>query len=161
RRCANACTRDHPPDRAAMEHIAALLFAAFIVGMSKGGLASAGAIAVPLLALYMDPITAAALLLPVFIATDWVAVYLYRRDYSARNLAIFVPAILLGLAIATLITPYTPESLLLFATGLIGLWYCLRSWLRRGPPKQTTASLPAGLFWGIITGITSFITHSG
>src|SRR5699024_2268932 len=107
------------------------------------------------------PIVAAALLLPVYIATDWVAVYLYRRDYSARNLAIFVPSILGGIAIATIITPYTPEGLLLVATGLIGLWYCLRSWLRRGPARQTSASVSAGIFWGAITGITSFITHSG
>src|SRR5699024_8768371 len=35
------------------------------------------------------------------------------------------------------------------------------SWLRRGPPRQTGATVAAGMFWGTITGITSFITHSG
>ena len=53
-----------------------LILAALIVGSSKGGLASAAAIAVPLLALFMNPVKAAAMLLPVYIVTDWVGVWL-------------------------------------------------------------------------------------
>lgn len=129
--------------------------------MSKGGLASAAALAVPMLALFMNPIQAAAILLPVFLVTDWVAVWLYRRDYSGRNLAILVPAILIGIALATFITPWTPESGLLFATGLIGLWYCGRSWFGSVAAQPAEARVGPGLFWGVLTGITSFITHSG
>lgn len=129
--------------------------------MSKGGLASAAALAVPMLALFMSPIQAAAILLPVFLVTDWVAVWLYRRTYSGRNLAILIPAMLLGIALATVITPYTPESALLLATGLIGLWYCGRSWFRRAAATPAEARIGPGLFWGVLTGVTSFITHSG
>lgn len=132
-----------------------------IVGLSKGGLASAAALAVPLLALTMNPIQAAAILLPVFLVTDWVAVWLYRRDYSGRNLAILIPAILFGIALATLITPWTPESVLLLATGLIGLWYCGRSWFGRVAAQPVEPRVGPGLFWGTLTGVTSFITHSG
>lgn len=138
-----------------------LFIAAMIVGMAKGGLASAAAIAVPFLSLFMNPITAAATLLPVYILTDWVGVWLYRHHYSARNVKILVPAVLLGVAVATVITPYTPESALLIFTGLIGLWYCLRSWLARGVQTKTEAAVGPGLFWGMLTGIASFITHSG
>jgi uncharacterized membrane protein YfcA len=144
------------------EHLIWLLFAALIVGMSKGGLSSAGSLAVPILALFMNPVAAAALLLPVFMVTDWFAVWLYRRDYSGRNIAILVPAILAGIAIATVIVPYTSEALLLAMTGSVGLWYCLRSWFGKGrnaPPRP--ADIPRGVFWGIVTGITTFITHSG
>lgn len=144
-----------------MEYMVPLLLAALVVGMSKGGLASAAAIAVPLLALFMNPIQAAALLLPVYIVTDWVAVGLYRHDFSGRNLAILTPSILFGIAIATVATPYTPESLLLIMTGLIGLWYCVRTWLGRAKAEKKPAHVGAGIFWGTITGITSFITHSG
>lgn len=135
--------------------------AALVVGMSKGGLASAAAIAVPMLSLFMNPIEAAALLLPVYIATDWIAVWLYRRDFSTRNLSILIPSILFGTAIATIATPYTSESLLLVITGLIGLWYCLRTWLRHAPSEHHEARVSFGVFWGTLTGITSFITHSG
>ncbi|NNC22635.1 sulfite exporter TauE/SafE family protein [Salinisphaera sp. USBA-960] len=144
-----------------MEQTILLLIAALIVGISKGGLASAAAVAVPMLSLFMNPIEAAALLLPVYIVTDWVAVWLYRRDFSGRNLSILIPSILCGIAVATILAPFTPESLLLLATGLIGLWYCLRTWLRQGATEHHTARVSSGIFWGVVTGITSFITHSG
>ncbi|MFW2587749.1 sulfite exporter TauE/SafE family protein [Sagittula sp. SSi028] len=144
-----------------MLEIILLYVAALVVGFSKGGLASAAAIAVPMLSLFMNPVTAAATLLPVFVATDWIGVWLYRKHYSRRNLTILVPAILLGVAIATVITPYTPEWALLLFTGAIGLWYVGRNWLRRAPAPQTQADVGAGVFWGTITGIASFITHSG
>ncbi len=114
-----------------------------------------------MLALIMSPIQAAAILLPVFLVTDWVAVWLYRRTYSGRNLAILIPAMLFGIAVATVSTPYTPESGLLLATGLIGLWYVARSWFGRVAPSPAAARIAPGLFWGTLTGITSFITHSG
>ncbi|MBR9765125.1 MAG: sulfite exporter TauE/SafE family protein [Rhodobacteraceae bacterium] len=138
-----------------------LILAALIVGAAKGGLASAAAIAVPMLALFMNPIKAAAMLLPVYIVTDWVGVWLFRRSFSTRNLLILVPSILLGIAIATVITPYTSEGALLIFTGAIGLWHCLRSWLRRGVADPARAEVGPGIFWGTLTGIASFITHSG
>jgi len=138
-----------------------LLLAALIVGMSKGGLASAGAIAVPMLALVMNPVTAAATLLPVYIVTDWVGIYLYRKHASWPNVRILVTGILIGVAIATVITPWTPESALLIFTGCIGLWYCWRAWLKRGTAEPTLPSWRVGLPWSVITGIASFITHSG
>lgn len=132
-----------------------------MVGLSKGGLASAAALAVPALALVMSPVQAAAILLPVFIGTDWIAVWLYRRTYSRRNLAILVPAILIGILIATVITPWTPEPALLIVTGFIGLWFVGRRWLGPVAPAPSEARVLQGLLWGIVTGITSFITHSG
>ena len=67
-----------------------LIIAALIVGLSKGGLASMAAIAVPMLALFMNPVQAAATLLPVYIVTDWVGVWLYRKHYSKRNVCLRV-----------------------------------------------------------------------
>ncbi len=144
-----------------MDHLFLLILSAGVVGLSKGGLASAAALAVPALALVMNPVEAAAILLPVFLVTDWAAVWLYRQDYSGRNLAILIPAMVLGTALATLITPIVPEAGLLLVTGLIGLWYCGRSWLAGGQEEATEARVVPGLFWGILTGIASFITHSG
>lgn len=133
-----------------------LVIAALIVGLSKGGLASAAAIAVPMLALFMSPVKAAATLLPVYIVTDWIGVWLYRHNYSKRNLAILTPSIVLGVGIATLITPYTPESVLLLFTGAIGLWYCLRTWFARGSGEKAEPRVAPGVFWGATTGHRQF-----
>ncbi len=143
------------------EHLVWLLLAATIVGLAKGGLSSAGSLAVPLLALFMNPLEAAALLLPVFIVTDWFAVWLYRRDYSSRNIAILVPSIFAGIFVAMLIVPFTPEAVLLVVTGGVGLWFCMRSWFGKRIETARGAEIVPGVFWGILTGITTFITHSG
>ena len=144
-----------------MDHLPLLILAAFVVGLSKGGLASAAALTVPMLSLVMSPVAAAAMLLPVYLATDAVAVWLYRRDWSGRNLAILVPSMLLGVALATLLVSYTPEAALLILTGAVGLWHLGRSWLSWEAPAPAPASVPAGLVWGTLAGITSFVTHSG
>jgi uncharacterized membrane protein YfcA len=137
-----------------------LFIAALMVGSAKGGLSTMGSLAVPLVALTMNPIAAAATLLPVYIVTDWVSIAIYRRHYSRRNLLIFVPSMLLGVALATLMVTLAPEALLLILTGLIGLWYCLRSWLRRTPPPRTEARVGPGIAWGTLAGVASYLTHS-
>lgn len=143
------------------EHFLWLVIAALVVGVSKGGLTSAGALAVPLLALFMSPVFAAALLLPIFIVTDMAALWLYRRDYSKRNVAILIPAILFGIAMATFLVPYASETLLLGFTGLVGLWTVQRSWFSRNTTTASKASIGTGAIWGTIAGVTTFITHSG
>lgn len=144
-----------------IEHLFWLIAAALIVGLAKGGLSAIGSLAVPMLALFMNPVQAAAILLPVLLVTDVVAVWLYRRDFSRRNVAILVPSMLAGIAIATVIVPYTPEALLLAITGGIGLWTLQRRWFGRPPDKPAEARVGPGVFWGTIAGVTTFITHSG
>ena len=147
-----------------MDPIYLLYPAALMVGTAKGGLSSIGSLAVPLVALVMNPVTAAALLLPVYIVTDWVSVALYRRHYSAPNLKIMIPGMLAGVALATLMVSIAPEALLLILTGVIGLWYCLRSWgralLKRPQPDATRPALIPGLGWSLLAGVAIYITHS-
>ena len=63
-------------------------FAAVSVGLGKGGLPVVAALAVPSLALFMSPIAAAGLLLPVYIVSDIFALVFYRKDYNAAVLKI-------------------------------------------------------------------------
>ncbi|MXW85330.1 MAG: sulfite exporter TauE/SafE family protein, partial [Boseongicola sp. SB0667_bin_21] len=138
-----------------------LIAAALIIGIGKGGFPVAAALAVPFLALVMNPVQAAALVLPVLIVADCAAIWLYRRHYSRRNLAILLPAMGLGLVIATLIVPNASEPLLLAFTGCAGLWTVWRQWFVSSPVTTRNAGIASGAFWGIVAGITSFLTHSG
>ena len=138
-----------------------LIVAALIIGIGKGGFPVAAALAVPFLALVMNPVQAAALVLPVLIVADCAAIWLYRRHYSRRNLAILLPAMVLGLVIATLIVPNASEALLLAFTGCAGLWTVWRQWFVSSPVTTRNAGVASGAFWGIVSGITSFLTHSG
>lgn len=46
----------------------------------------------PLLSLYITPMQAAVLLLPVYLISDVVGMWLYRRDFSKPHLRVLIPA---------------------------------------------------------------------
>ena len=134
---------------------------AFLVGASKGGLPMVGVLGVPLLALVMPPVAAAALLLPVYIVSDMVGLWAYRKEYSARNLAILLPAMIFGVGVGWATARITEEWMVTLMVGLVGLYYCATVVFRKAnaPPKR--ADIPRGIFWGTITGFTSFVSHTG
>lgn len=136
--------------------------AAIFIGLSKGGVPMIGMLGVPVLALAMPPLMAAALLLPIYVVTDMFGLLAYRREFSARNLAILVPAAIVGIGIGWATASIVSESFVTLLVGLIGLAYCLDLWRKRHlelPPKP--ADVQRGLFWGALTGFTSFVSHSG
>jgi uncharacterized membrane protein YfcA len=136
--------------------------AALLVGLAKGGLSMAGALSTPLLATVMSPVKAAALLLPIFIVSDWFGLYAYRREFDKRNLLILIPAAIVGIGIGWLSSAVVSDRMVGLLIGIIGIAFCLNAWrLRNHPPQPKPADVPRGLFWGAITGFTSFVSHSG
>lgn len=135
--------------------------AALLVGLSKGGLPTVGMMAVPILSLSMSPMRAAVLLLPIYIISDWVSVWLYRKNFSAINLKILIPAGFLGVFVGWLTASYTSDAATKLMIGLIGVGFCLNTWLRRSAAVTQPADLKKGLFWGTVAGFTSFISHAG
>lgn len=135
--------------------------AAFLVGASKGGLPMVGALGVPLMALVMPPVAAAAMLLPVYIVSDWVGLWAYRKHYDKRNLAILVPAMLVGVTVGWATAKITAPWLVTLLVGLVGLYYCATVLLRKRDAEPKPADLPRGIFWGTIAGFTSFVSHTG
>lgn len=135
--------------------------AAFLVGASKGGLPMVGALGVPLMALVMPPVAAAAMLLPVYIVSDWVGLWAYRKHYDKRNLAILVPAMLVGVIVGWATAKITAPWLVTLIVGLVGLYYCATVLLRKRDAEPKPADLPRGIFWGTIAGFTSFVSHTG
>ena len=139
--------------------------AALLVGLSKGGLPSVGMLGVPSLSLVMSPMKAAVVLLPIYVISDMVSVWLYRRHFSVINLQILIPAGIWGVFIGWLTASYTSEVATKLLIGCIGVGFCLniwlRSWLQKGPATARSADLPRGIFWGTLAGFTSFISHAG
>lgn len=140
--------------------------AAFFVGMSKGGLPMAGTVAVPILALAISPVTAAGLLLPVYVISDMFGLWAYRKEFNRRVLAIVVSGAVVGIglgwAVAALATGADEERWVTLVVGLIGLAFVLNRLVQH---RKVTEARPArvgpGLFWGAVTGFTSFVSHSG
>jgi len=138
------------------------VLAAFSVGLSKGGLPVVGMLAVPIMALAMDPIMAAGLLLPVYVVSDMFGLYAYRHAFSLPNLKILIPATAIGVFLGWLTVGKVPEWVVIAIIGVIGTVFALYLLLRRGPEGPSKpARVGPGLFWGTITGYTSFISHAG
>lgn len=138
--------------------------AAYLMGLSKGGVPMIAMLSVPLMSLFMDPSLAAGLLLPLYITTDIYAVWLFRRAFSARNLAILIPAGACGVGVGFLTVSQVPGDAIRLLVAAIAVSYLVYSLRRRfsrreDPPKP--ADLPRGLIWGALSGLTSYISHAG
>ncbi len=145
--------------------IAAALVGTFLVGMSKSGfLIGVGTLGVPLMALFVPPVQAAAILLPLLIATDWIGVISYRKTYDWANLRILIPSAFIGTAAGWATASFVTDAMILVLVGLIGLSFTLNYWFGRRPSGGHVATGPSwgrGLFWGSTSTYTSFFAHAG
>ena len=141
--------------------VAALVAA--IIGMAKGGLSGLGMLAVPLLALVISPVQAAAIILPVLIASDFVSVVTWWKTWDLRTFKLMMPGALAGIALGWATASYVSDDMVRLIVGIISIWFVLR-WLMQSKAaraaKQPHHAGKAG-FWGAMLGYTSFVSHSG
>jgi uncharacterized membrane protein YfcA len=131
------------------------------LGLSKGGFAAVGGISTPLLALYLPPLQAAAIMLPIVLVQDAISVWNYRREWSAWNLMVLLPGALIGIGIAWLFAAHVSDDFVRITVGLIGLAFVMYAWF--GPKPTTLKPPPAatGVFWGMVAGFTSTMSQAG
>lgn len=138
--------------------------AILLIGLSKGGFGGALAmLGVPMMALTIPPVQAAAILLPILIVMDIVGLVSYRKIYDRVSLGILIPPALLGVAVGWVLASFVSETMVRCIIGVVAISFTLRYWLKseetRGQPVPH--SRPWGSFWGLIAGFTSFVSHAG
>jgi uncharacterized membrane protein YfcA len=135
--------------------------AVIFLGLSKGGFSGVSTAATPLLALYLPPLEAAALLLPIVLCQDVISVKVYWRELSAWNLKVLLPGAALGIGLAWLFAAYVSDDAIRILIGFTALAFVANIWLRpkRTEPKKRTVL--GGLFWGTLAGFTSFASQGG
>jgi len=138
--------------------------AVILVGLSKGGLGGAMAlIGVPLMALVVSPVQAAAILLPILIVMDIVSLWAWRGFYDRRLLALMLPGALLGIGIGWLTAAVVTPDHVRLIVGVITFLFFLR-WAAdkiMSSERIATHNPAKGLFWGAVSGFTSFVAHAG
>ena len=140
------------------------IVAVVISGLAKGGFAGVGALAMPILALAIDPVRAAAIMLPILIMQDAVSVWAFRRSWDGGILRVMLPGMAAGVALGYLFAAEVPESAVLGALGAISIIFGLqRLWVERGGAIVLPSSSPGwvGMIFGVVTGFTSQIAHAG
>jgi len=142
---------------------AAAIPGTILLGMGKGGFSGIGMLALPLLALVMPPLQAAAILLPILMVQDIVGVWAFRRDFSKNHLKLMFPGGMLGMLIGYFTAARVPGGFVLVMVGLIGVVFVLDQVLRKRPvdaPPVRPPFIKASL-WSTICGFTSFIANAG
>jgi hypothetical protein len=142
---------------------AAMAPAVILMGLAKGGFSGLGLLSLPLMALVVSPVQAAAIMLPLLIAQDVVTVWSYRREFDRRNLAMMMPGAMLGILAGYLLAARVSDAAVGLAVGVISIGFSLRRLL--GASLASAPAKPAALapatFWGAISGFTSMIAHAG
>jgi uncharacterized protein len=138
--------------------------AVILVGLGKGGFSGLGSAAMPIMALVIDPINGAAILLPLFIVQDMVGIWAFRKTVDWQMLGWTLPGAAvgtyLGWALAASVSVWVVEA----AVGLIAVAFGVNRLLAMRGTTVTVSGQqpePLGLFWGALSGFTSQIALAG
>ncbi len=84
----------------------------FLIGLTKGGFNTLGALLTPVLSLVLPVSTAVGVLLPMLIVGDAFAIYMYWREWDAKLVRRMLPAGIVGALIGTyLLATLSPDAL--------------------------------------------------
>lgn len=135
--------------------------AVLLVGISKGGFAGGfGMLGVPLMALVVSPLEAAAVLLPILIVMDMQGLWVYRGQWRGDVLKVLIPAAALGIGFGWATAGLVDEAAVRLIIGLIAISFALNHWTG-GAIFRDKGGARHGGFWGAVAGFTSFVSHAG
>ncbi len=143
--------------------ISVLSLVAFIAGVLKSGFAiGAGIFLTPILALIMGPKEAVALVAPMMLFTDIVAIYQYWKKWKVHDILYLAVPCLLGAVIGALLLNWFTPEIAKRAIGIIGLLYICSELFRIVFKKKSGSP---NILWsstiGLLGGITSALANSG
>jgi len=139
--------------------------AVLMFGISKGGFGGGlGVLSIPLMALVISPIQAAAILLPILCLMDLVSLWAYRGKWIGRELRIIIPASFLGIGVGTLLFEYMSPAIIRLLLGVVAISFTLHHWIQekvRAGTEQVLFPKTVGVVAAAASGFTSFIAHAG
>lgn len=135
--------------------------AVLIVGISKGGFGGGlGVVAVPILTLAIDPVLAAAIMLPILCTMDLLAVKAFWKKWDWELFKHLIPSAVIGIIVGTISFHSLDGEVIKLIVGLMALGFTLQHWLK----LSTSAKKPSkvmGAFWSGLSGFASFVAHAG
>ena len=141
------------------------IVAVLIVGISKGGFVGGfGIVAVPMMAMIIDPRQAAAIMLPILCAMDIVAMKIFWGQWDKRSLISIIPGAVIGIFFGGLSFKYLSADIIRIIVGTVTVLFVMQYYLidrrRKNDPGLNYNNMKGG-FFGALSGFTSFIAHAG
>ena len=139
--------------------------AVLIVGISKGGFVGGfGMIAVPMMAMIIDPRQAAAIMLPILCVMDLFAVKIFWGKWDKAALISIIPGAIIGIIFGTLTFKLLNADMIRIIVGTLTVLFVLQYYFidrRRKSAPGLDYSMTKGGICGALSGFTSFIAHAG
>ncbi|MEH6577707.1 MAG: sulfite exporter TauE/SafE family protein [Amphritea sp.] len=136
-----------------------------LTGISKSGFAGGvGVITVPLMSLYIGPIQAAAIMLPLLIMMDFFSVRAWWHKRRNDLLKTMLPGAVAGIFIGYLLFDYLDDEILRIALGVLSISFAVWGLLSGARPGRAASPLMGrivGTLAGTVAGFTSFLAHAG
>ena len=135
----------------------------FLTGISKSGFgAGIEMLAVPVMALFIVPQQAAAIMLPILCVIDLANLWRYRNDWVKRVLILLLPAALVGIGIGAITFSWLNADMFRLGLGLLALGFVALQIVERtrGLPNRKPGRVLTALM-GATSGFTSFVAHAG
>ena len=137
--------------------------AIILYGIAKSGLGgSISLISIPLMTLVMPLSQALAIILPILIFSDIIAVYRFRKEFDLSTLKIMVPFSAVGIIIGSYSFSYFSEDLLKLIVGIMGFIFSGHYFIfKKKKIIPSKKNLFKGAICSTVAGFTSFCVHAG
>ncbi len=139
----------------------------FATAVSKGAFGGGLPIIVPMLALAVDPITAAIIAAPLLVLMDVFALRSFGvGNASWPDLRALLPGLLIGLGIGWALFELVDHRIVTLAIAVVTLLFAVHWFLRtRIQPRVEGGGIPPsaklGVLAGGVSGFSTFISHAG
>jgi len=132
---------------------------AFMRGAFGGGFAIIG---IPLLSVVMDPLTAGALLAPLFIVMDVFALRYWKPStWSKPDLVLLVPSLVAGIGLGYAALRVLDTRAIAIVMALITLVFTALWFRGGGQVLVRPRSTPKAIAAGFSSGVTTMVAHAG
>jgi len=138
-----------------------VIFCAFLTGIARTGIFGVMLLVVPLLSLQMPGRSAAGLILPLMVAGDFIAAFVYRKTFNRKVMLQILPWLILGVGIGALIGGAVSNRLfkmIMAGTTFTCMTFAIWNEIRRGKPVALKSWII--VFVGILSGFASMIGNA-
>ncbi len=146
-----------------LSHVIAAVLATSLIAMVKGAFGGGfGLVGIPILSLVMDPVTAGAIVAPLFIPMDIVALKYYPpRTWSMPDIKVLVPAMAIGIGLGTLTIALLDARFVSIAIAVVSLLFAAHWYAGGQKPTVAPRNDWHAALAGTVSGVATMIAHSG
>ena len=112
--------------------------------------------------MFISPVTAAAIMLPILCLIDLFNLWGYRKDWNRDDVALMLPGAVIGITVGAMTYRYVDDNSVRLLLGVVTIIFALSFLIQNSPDSASRKpGKLTGVICGTISGFTSFVAHAG